>query len=310
MRIWIALLLTCAFAFSQAQESATPAVPTTSQADTKTGVTPPATPPTPPADASTSTVTLQATPAKPDDTVSTAPDKAPATAATQEPPAILLTQLQKLLGPQSLQQLKIIPAPIPGLYEVMIEGYIFYVSSDGHYLIRGGEILDLNNNAQNLTEDRLNDFRAAQLASIDKKGLIEFAAKDPKYVITVFTDVDCPYCNKIHQEVSKLNQAGVTVRYAAFPRAGKGSPTYDKMVSVWCAKDRKQALTDAKSGKEVPAATCSNPIDAQYEMGHKIGVSGTPAIIMSNGHLLPGYMPATRLIQALEDELDTDNIDD
>ncbi len=216
-------------------------------------------------------------------------------------PEAVTKALTDLFGADKLTALEIKPSPVPGLQEVMVEGIIFYISDSGQFLVRGGEILDLKNDGRNLTEVRLGGIRKAELDKLGADGLISFPAKgEEKYVLTIFTDVDCPYCNKAHQEVPALNEGGVTVRYAAFPRAGVGSPTYNKMVSVWCAKDKQQTLTDAKAGKEIASANCENPVAAQYEAGKRMGVTGTPALVLPSGELQPGYMPAARLLRLLE----------
>jgi thiol:disulfide interchange protein DsbC len=117
----------------------------------------------------------------------------------------------------------------------------------------------------------------------------------------VFTDTDCGYCQKLHSEVPELNRLGVEVRYVAFPRQGLQSPAYKELVSVWCAKDRQGAMNLAKTRQEVPAAECDNPVAKQYALGQMIGVSGTPAIVLANGKLIPGYQPAPQLAKlALE----------
>jgi thiol:disulfide interchange protein DsbC len=119
-------------------------------------------------------------------------------------------------------------------------------------------------------------------------------------VVSVFTDVDCGYCQKLHQEVPQLNTMGIEVRYLAFPRAGKGSETYQKLVTAWCAQDRQATLTRYKNREPVTTKTCANnPVNAQYELGESIGINGTPALITATGELLPGYMPAAELARRL-----------
>ncbi len=224
-----------------------------------------------------------------------AEEKAPAKA-----PAELKSALKELLGTQA-EAMQINPSPIPGLYEIVADTYVFYASKDGRYLIRGGDILDLQQDVRNLTEERRNGLRLRALETVPEKDMIVFSPeKETKHVLTVFTDVDCFYCAKLHQEVSKLNQAGVEVRYLAFPRSGPGSPTHNKMVSVWCADDRQQAITDAKNRKPVPSASCDNPVNEEYNLGRQLGVSGTPALVLPNGELLPGYAPAEKLVSYLE----------
>src|SRR5262245_59597388 len=179
--------------------------------------------------------------------------------------------LAKLLPGSEPDSIK--PSAIPDLYEVVLGPHVVYVSADGRYLIQG-DMLDIDNR-ENLTEHKR---AASRLAAIEKMGestMIVFAPEQVKHTVTVFTDVDCPYCVKLHSEVPDLNRLGIKVRYLAFPRAGLRSESYQKMVSVWCASDARQAITDAKFGKPVKSATCDNPVAAHYSLGQLIGVSGT-----------------------------------
>jgi|GEM_PF-87075 len=193
-------------------------------------------------------------------------------------------------------KISIVNAPIHGLYEATIESEVIYVSADGHYVIMG-DIRDANT-GRNLTEDKRDGIRKEAMAAVKESDMVVFApATEVKGTLNVFTDVDCGYCAKFHLEaVKKLNEAGIKVRYLAFPRAGKNSETYHKMVSVWCAKDRQIAMTDAKAGRAVTPATCDNPIAQQYDLGKQIGVTGTPALVLSSGELIPGFVPPERLI--------------
>jgi len=191
----------------------------------------------------------------------------------------------------------ITPAPIPGLYEVISEMTVLYVSLDGKFATEG-DIIDLEEK-KNLTENTRNHVRNNAINGIGEKSMIVFAPDKPRHTITVFTDVDCHYCRKLHKEVPTLNDAGITVRYLAFPRAGIPSDTYNKMVSIWCAEDPRKAMTDAKNGKTIPTKECANPIQEHLALGGKVGVRGTPAIILEDGTLLSGYLPASRLEKLL-----------
>jgi thiol:disulfide interchange protein DsbC len=192
------------------------------------------------------------------------------------------------------------PSPVAGLYEVMYGPTLVYVSADGRYLLQG-DLLDLQTRT-NLTEDARAAKRLDLLKGLEPENLIVFAPEHPKYSVTVFTDLDCAYCRKFHSEIADYNKLGIAVRYAAFPRTGIGSPSYDKAVSVWCSEDRKKALTDAKAGKEVAKRTCDNPVKREYLLGQQIGVSGTPTIVLADGKVLPGYVPPLRLAQLLEQD--------
>lgn len=189
-------------------------------------------------------------------------------------------------------------SPIPGLYEVAFGTHIIYVTEDGKYLVQG-EITDLETR-EPITENRLKVRKKALLDSLDEKDMIVYGDKDLPYTVTVFTDIDCPYCRRLHAQVDEYNKNGIRIRYLAYPRAGPGSPSERKAMAVWCAKDRKQALTHAKSGKNVPYRECDNPVRAQYRLGQDFGISGTPALILQDGEIIPGYVPPKRLRAALD----------
>lgn len=225
------------------------------------------------------------------------PEKTPSPVKDPVPSAVSET-LKSLLN-QDFQKASIAPAPIKGLYEVVVGSEVLYVTADGAHLILGN-IVDAKTR-ENLTDNKRDTLRAKAIDSVSEKEMIVFAPeKDTKYTVNVFTDVDCGYCAKFHQEVAALNKAGVKIRYLAFPRAGIDSDTYKRMVSVWCSEDQQQAITDAKARRDVPAKECDSPVRKEYELGKSIGVSGTPALVLSDGELVPGYVPAAKLISYLQ----------
>lgn len=185
--------------------------------------------------------------------------------------------------------------PITGLYQVLVGARVIYASEDGRYIIQG-EMVDLVNR-KNMTEQALNTTRQRELAKIDEKSMIIFPAKNEKHNITIFSDIDCGYCRKLHAQINDYTDAGITVRYLLFPRTGPETESYIKAVSVWCAEDRNQALTDAKLNNKVVNKTCENPVDDHMALGQVFGVAGTPAIIADNGVMIPGFVPAKELIQ-------------
>lgn len=193
------------------------------------------------------------------------------------------------------------PSEIKSLYEVTVGSTIFYVSDDGKYLFQGGHLLDIAAK-KDLTEAKMVDIRKSVLAKIDKDETIDFKSPMNKHTVFVFTDIDCGYCRKLHSEIDQYNAEGISVRYLFFPRAGKGSSSYDKAVSVWCAKDRNKALTLAKQDKAPEAKTCDNPIDKHMKLAEEFQVRGTPLIVTEKGDLLPGYMPAKQLAEVLSTE--------
>ena len=153
---------------------------------------------------------------------------------------------------------------------------------------------------RNLTDARLAGLRKGALDVVGANERIIYPASQPRHVITVFTDIDCGYCRRLHQQMAEYNNAGITVEYLFFPRAGIGSESYDKAVSVWCAADRNVALTKAKNGEAIENKTCTNPIAAQFDLGHKVGVSGTPAVIAEDGTQIGGYLTPEQMIARLD----------
>lgn len=187
-----------------------------------------------------------------------------------------------------------------GLFEAVINGEVIYFTKDARYVFQG-DVIALETR-QNLTELKRVDLRKQALASVDEADMIIYDPKKIEHTLTVFTDIDCGYCRKLHQEMAAYNDLGIRVRYMAFPRAGIDSESYEKAVDVWCAKDRKQALTDAKNGKEVDSESCNSPVKAQYELGRRLGVTGTPALFLESGEMLPGYVPPKRLKKILDEQ--------
>ncbi len=189
------------------------------------------------------------------------------------------------------------PAPVDGLYQIITNRGLFYVSEDGGYLLQA-RIFSLNEGMKNITEAAISEMRMEGIQQFADSA-IEFPADNEKYVISVFTDITCGYCRKLHNEINEFNNEGITVRYLAFPRAGLEGKAYDDMVSVWCAKDSQQALTDAKAGKRIEQVSCDNQVAEQFVFGQKIGVTGTPNIVLPNGQVIGGYQPADVIAEVL-----------
>ncbi|ASF47894.1 disulfide isomerase DsbC N-terminal domain-containing protein [Methylovulum psychrotolerans] len=192
------------------------------------------------------------------------------------------------------------PSDIKGIYEVMVGANILYATEDGKYIFQG-RLIDVESRAD-LTEQKLGAVRLAALDKLGEAKMIIFKAKIPKYTVTIFTDIDCAYCRKLHSEIDSYMAQGITIRYVFFPRAGKGSESYNKAVSVWCAKDRNAALTAAKKDQSIDNKSCENPVDEHMQLAADFDVKGTPMIITEKGNVYPGYLPAKELVQALEIE--------
>ncbi|ATC93777.1 bifunctional protein-disulfide isomerase/oxidoreductase DsbC [Pseudoalteromonas tunicata] len=193
------------------------------------------------------------------------------------------------------------PSPIAGLKELITDKGVMYASENGQFLIQG-TLIDLDNRV-NLTEQALSGVRKEGVAQY-ADSMIVYKAPEEKHQITVFTDITCGYCRKLHREIQDYLDAGITVRYLAFPRGGMSSEGYNDLMNVWCASDKLKALTDAKSGEKVAKVeNCNAPVGEHYQLGQSFGINGTPAIILEDGTLIPGYQPAA----ALKAQLDTMN---
>lgn len=201
---------------------------------------------------------------------------------------------------------------VPGqdLYEVeLTSGEILYSTADGQYFVYGSLFKATQGELVNMTAKRNDEKRLALMERLNPKDMVVFQSKgSEKAVINVFTDVDCGYCRKLHREVPRLNELGVTVRYLAYPRAGiysdqkrtKFTGSYKKLKSVWCDSDRPAAMNKAKAtGFIKENLDCDAPIEAQLALGGEFGVRGTPAIVLQDGELLPGYMPADELAKKI-----------
>lgn len=192
-------------------------------------------------------------------------------------------------------------SPIPGLRAVEIQnGVRLYVTEDGSYAIAGILYELTDEGPVDTSEARRAAASLALLADLPAEQMIVFPpAGEPKAVLNVFTDTDCGFCRKLHADVPELNAYGIEVRYLAFPRAGIGSETYDKMVSAWCADDRNDAMTRLKQGRTIPSKSCDNPVAEHYEIGQTIGIQGTPTIITADGEMIGGYVPAAQMAEGL-----------
>ena len=186
------------------------------------------------------------------------------------------------------------PSPVAGLYELVMGAQVYYVSADGKHLFLG-DMVEVRTRA-NLTEGAREKISARLLNEIGEQDMIVLAPKETRHTITVFTDVDCPYCVRLHQDVPELNRQGVKVRYLLYPRAGIGSETYRRSVATWCAADRVKAVGIAKSGGRLDMKTCANPVERHYRLGERLGISGTPTIYLENGRKIPGYVPPAQLL--------------
>ena len=174
-----------------------------------------------------------------------------------------------------------------------------YMLPDGEHVILGDIFNISEGEAQSTTEKDKDIFRKNKLNTSNLE-TIDFLAKKEKYSLTVFTDVDCGFCRKFHNEIDQYNNLGISIKYLAFPRAGIDSESYTKMVSAWCSDQADLSITLLKDNKSIPSNSCENSVAEQFELGRTLGITGTPALITQSGKLLPGYVPAQELLMLLQ----------
>lgn len=219
---------------------------------------------------------------------------------TPELEARLKTKVANAIPHMAVQS--VLPGPFAGIYAITLsDGPVLYTDAQGDFLIAGDLYKIEGRKLVNLAELAQMAERKPLLASLNKDDMIVFPAEGKtRGALYVFTDVDCGYCRKLHQEVPALNKAGVEVRYLAYPRAGVASASANKLAQAWCADDKREALTQLKQGRSLSSAACdSAPIAEQYRLGGQMGVRGTPAIFLESGEAIPGYRPSDELLSLM-----------
>ena len=219
-----------------------------------------------------------------------------------KPDDLLISSKINAVLPEGMSVQSVKKSQIANLYIVDIgDLQPIYASKNGEFFFYG-ELYAVNGNMlQNTTKDEINLKRKSILDEALSEGdFITFKSDNEKHRVIIFTDVDCGYCRKFHNEINDFNDLGITVNYVAFPRSGLASDSYNKIVTAWCSTDAKDTLTKMKQGIDVQLSMCQDhPVEKHFLLGQKIGITGTPAIIKSNGELLPGYLPPEELITRL-----------
>ncbi len=213
--------------------------------------------------------------------------------------------LIEAIGPVPIQ--KVAESEMPGVYEVIAQGQVIYVSADRKFIFPGPLMHVKEDGLVNLSQASLHKLdqekapeRAKQLGQIAEADKIIFKSPNEKYVINVFTDVDCAYCRKLHQNMAGYLERGITIQYLAFPRAGVGSGAYNKLVSVWCSENKQTAMDEAKLKNKFDPRECENPVASQYSLTRVLGLSGTPALLTPEGDLISGFLEPEKLLDYLE----------
>jgi thiol:disulfide interchange protein DsbC len=195
--------------------------------------------------------------------------------------------------------------PVPGLYELTHGTDISYVSADAKYVFAGDmyRVAD-KGEFPNLSETRRRELRLARLSEVPESQMLVFGPASAQHTISVFTDVDCPWCRKMHSQIAEYNKLGIRVRYLFFPRTGPNTESWAKADAVWCSPDRKDAFTRTKGGEDIKPRACpDSPVAREYKLGHDLGVSGTPGVVLENGELIPGYLPPSQLLAHIRQSL-------
>lgn len=207
---------------------------------------------------------------------------------------VTVTEMFEAIKPEDIN-----PSPVPGWYTIHTGPIVAYVSADGRYLLQG-DMIDLTTQV-NLSEKTRNDSRKELLASVADDDVIRFSPDQVQYSVTIFTDVDCSYCRKLHNEIDDYMAKGIEVRYMLYPRSGPATRSWTTAENVWCAPDRNFALTMAKRDQVFASGQCDASMIAEhYKLGREVGLSGTPAIVLDDGTLIGGYLPPATLLQRIQ----------
>ncbi len=218
----------------------------------------------------------------------------------------LRTRLANSLEAASQNQIQVLslqPTVMDDMIQVELNtGEILYTDIKGEFLFAGDMFKSGPDGLINLSSETRQLRTAEKIAAIPEQEMIVFKPDRTRAAITVFTDVDCQYCRALHRDMEKLLEHGIEVRYLAYPRGGRQASSYSKMISVWCSEDRNKTLTQAKNGQNLPERECENPVLRHYALGNEIGISGTPALVLADGRVIPGYMDSDRLAALLLDQ--------
>ena len=212
----------------------------------------------------------------------------------------IINNLEKFFGQIDAQDIN--KTPFKGVYEVTTYNPIdsMLVSEDGRFLIQG-DVVDLSIRQVMGVSDKVKQLKQSLIDTINDVDKIIYPANDEKYIVHVFTDVDCPFCKKLHREIDSMNDLGISVKYLASPLASLHPTAQGKMQKIWCADDRNQAMDNYNIDRSIPdVERCKNPVVKQLKISQQLGVTGTPAIFLSDGTHLPGYLPAEKLLTKIQ----------
>jgi thiol:disulfide interchange protein DsbC len=192
--------------------------------------------------------------------------------------------------------------PIPGIFELTHGTDISYVTADAGFVF-AGDLYKVASSGDfpNLSESRRRELRLAMLSKVPESQMLIYGAPKSEHTITVFTDIDCPWCQRLHSQMADYNKLGIRVRYLFYPRSGPNTESWAKADAVWCAADRKEAFTRAKAGEQLQMKDCpGSPVGHDYQLGRDIGVTGTPGVVLASGELVPGYLSPPQMLAQIK----------
>jgi thiol:disulfide interchange protein DsbC len=188
------------------------------------------------------------------------------------------------------------PTAFPGLFEVVMEGQVFYTDDKASYLF-SGNLLDLRGaQPRNLTQETTGKLAAATLSK-STASAVKRVKGNGKRVIYTFEDPNCGYCKELQKELAKLND--VTIYTFLWPILSQDS--VEKSKGIWCAADRAKAWDDLMLKGVSPTAKrdCDAPFERNAELAQRFGIRGTPGVFLVNGQQVGGYVPAEKLEASL-----------
>ncbi|MCO7224172.1 thioredoxin fold domain-containing protein [Pleionea sp. CnH1-48] len=203
-------------------------------------------------------------------------------------------QIRSVLGnPPNL----IIESYNSDLLKVSLGHQVFFATQDGSYLF-GGPVIDTKKQL-NLVEVEKQTLRKQAISDLSSSMTLSFPANKEEHVVTVFTDIDCTYCRKLHTQMADFNALGISVNYVMLPRSGVGSQSYLKAVSVFCSENPRKSMDKAMAGQAVDRASCDNTVADQFKTAVSMGINSTPVMILPDGQLQMGLIKPEQLKKRL-----------
>jgi thiol:disulfide interchange protein DsbC len=201
-----------------------------------------------------------------------------------------------------LKILSVSQGPVKGLWEVFLQAggrkavvYIDYSKKN----FFSGAIIEIKGK-KNLTQEKFDELNKIDVSKIPLDGALVMGDKNAKYKVIVFSDPDCPYCGKLHQEMKKVVEKRKDISFfiKLFPLPMHPDAGW-KAKSILCKKSL-QLLEDNFDGKQIPKIECdTKAIEDNTKLAGEIGISGTPALVLPNGRIVPGFREADALIELI-----------